>query len=491
MVDAGIVRVCKNLGSMARIPLIFVLLFTTSCASVEIRKIGSDGEVTGPEGMRFYMPRPYVAVNEPFIVGGEAYLVGGEITPDGQYVLINDVQPTEDANNRFISRFLGSTTRKIGVTSVIAVGGATPGAGTGGGTEQSTSEEANGAADESEGADGNSARVEDGDGETENTTSSDDSVEEKSGTLGLKVANDNSAFAVTPLKRYFDIVWLPDFDEQYVVQGKAGLGNASIAMQMGQGWSLQGIEASVDNGAITGLMLGLIGQGADILSTLGRAQLGLPPVAMGETTEEGEQAGSEGSDATSFSSGTPLTVKVTFVRIAAPGLYPILKPEEMAKIPSSQSAFEDRMLVPVAPMTNIAFNTYEAVIVEAALATGDSALRLHQYIDLRPGDRSVAPVSGKPEDSEQLKDPDWNAVETTIQSLVGGQYTIDRVSGEVDTEKVTIWLKQANGNPITNADDQAAAKAVMVERDAGIRQALAANAPGYQAREIDYEFPGP
>ena len=456
-------RAVMKLGFLARLSPIVLLLLTASCATVEIHRIGTDGEVIGPEGLRFYMPRPYVAVNEPFIVSGEAYLVGGEITPDGKYVLINDIKLTDGTNGRFVSRFLGTTARKISVTNVIAVDEGMKVERSG---EQSTSEGAMVKEEETE------------------TASLKKPVQEKTGTLNLKVANDNSAYAVTPMKRYIDIVWLPDFEEQYVVKGKAGLGNASIAMQLGQGWSLQGIEANVDNSSMTGRIYDLIDQGAEILSTLGRAQLGLPPVSMGG----GEQFASETPpDVTRFLGGTPLTVKVTFVRIAAPGIYPILKPEEMEKIPSDQKAFEDRILVPIAPMTNIAFNTYEAVVVEAALATGDSALRLHQYIDLRPGGGATEMGSGRgASGSTMTTDPDWKAVAEMIGNAAP-QYMIVDVSSDIDLDaKVIVKVKKDDGSTITSDTDKNTARSTI---GPVINPALKAKAPGYEDRPIDYVFP--
>jgi len=341
-----------------RTHVVGLVLLAASCASVEVRKVG---ENENPEGLRFYMPRPYVAVNEPFVVSGEAYLVGGQVSPDGRYILVDDIDQTKAKDSAFLGRFLASTGRKIEATTVVPV--PAPDAADGGprGREQ--------AAREGE---------EDGEVEVERT--------EKTGVLDLKVTNDNSAFAITPLKRYFDIVWLPDFDEQYVVRGKAGMGNASIGLQLGQGWSLQGLEATVDNSALTERVYRLIDEGSRILSTLGRASVGLPPVPGGE--QGANEPVPEG--ALRFSGGTPVTVKVTFVRVAAPGLYPILKPKELAEAKTPSAEVQRRLLVPVAPYTNIAFNTYEAVVVEAALATGDSALRLHQYVDLRPGTGTAA-----------------------------------------------------------------------------------------------------
>ncbi len=47
-----------------------------------------------------------------------------------------------------------------------------------------------------------------------------------------------------------DIVYLPDFEEQYVVSSRANLGNANFQINLGQGWSLQGFNSLSDNSAI-------------------------------------------------------------------------------------------------------------------------------------------------------------------------------------------------------------------------------------------------
>ena len=51
------------------------------CASVNVIKVKS-GEAQ-PEGVPFYMPRPYVQVFEPFVIGSKAYLVAGKLSSDG------------------------------------------------------------------------------------------------------------------------------------------------------------------------------------------------------------------------------------------------------------------------------------------------------------------------------------------------------------------------------------------------------------------------
>ena len=194
------------------------------------------------------------------------------------------------------------------------------------------------------------------------------------GVSNLKIINDNTAFATTPLRRYFDIVWLPDFEEQYVVQGKPGLGNSDITVTTGHGWSLQGLEAKIDNSALVKPLLELYSNSLKLLEQVGRTKLGVPPI------QGGAPQGKTVQDV--VPPGTQLSIKITKVRVVAPGLYPLLKPKEYAEATKLlQDKNTDRVLVPLPPLTNIAFNTYDTLVVEAARTTGDSALRIHQYVD--------------------------------------------------------------------------------------------------------------
>lgn len=334
-----------------------VLISMLGCASVSVQKLDrSTGKVVdgAAEGLRFYLPRPYVSVFEPFVISSEVFLARGELSPDSTYVLLTQV-PTglaaiinEDlAKGRQTS--MGDL--KVDATQVRVAerGGAAQAAAV------PTSPASAASSPEASKPD------------------------VKSGILNYKATNDNGAYAMTPQPRYFNILWLPDFDEQYVVSAKAGLGNAGVVIGFGQGWSLQSLDATVDNSAIVKPLLDFYSGTLGSLQKLATARIEGP---LGALTggPQSANAASQNANATSFKGGTQVTVKVTKVRIVAPGLYPILKPKEIdgVKLDKEQA---QRILAPVPPLTNIAFNTYDVVVIEAARATGDSALRMQQYVD--------------------------------------------------------------------------------------------------------------
>src|SRR4030095_13188324 len=110
------------------------------------------------------------------------------------------------------------------------------------------------------------------------------------GKASLKVTNDNAAFAVTPLKRYIDVVWLPDFDEEYVVQCSSNAGSADVSLQYGQGWSLQGLDAKTDSSAILSPLVALYSQATKLAGQLASAKLGFPMAgAQGRVETKGAE----------------------------------------------------------------------------------------------------------------------------------------------------------------------------------------------------------
>lgn len=340
--------------------LLAAALLLAGCAQVLVNKVDrATGQVVpnSAEGLRFYLPRPYVSVFEPFIVASEVYLARGEMSPDSAHVLLTEVPKgladivVEGGQAQGMGRLLSIDAARVQVAPA-PTGGA-----------QSAAAPAAAASAPAPAA----------------SAASTAAPTIAGGVLNYKATNDNAAFAVTPQPRYFNILWLPDFDEQYVVSAKAGLGNAGVVLGFGQGWSLQGLEATVDNSAIAKPLLDFYSGTLGALQKLATARIEAPLAAL--TGAGGAGAQSAAANATTFAGGTPVTLKVTRVRIVAPGLYPVLKPGEARDV-KLDAAQARRILAPVPPLTHIAFNTYDVIVIEAARGTGDSALRIQQYVDV-------------------------------------------------------------------------------------------------------------
>jgi hypothetical protein len=417
------------------------MLICLGCASVRVEKVG---DPDGQPGVRFYRPRPYVAVFEPFIVGSEVHIAQGRLSSDGSWVVLTGLAEDEDLGGRLLSR-AGDGSLRFPAHEVLAVSGGAQG------DEEETPGEEEAATEEEAGGEEEEAGE-----ELIPAPQPQDAVAPGGGISNLKVRNDPDAFSLTPLRRYFDIVWLPDFEEDYVVRGRAGFGNAAIDVGLGQGWSLQGLDASSDNSSIVGPILGLYQSSMKMLETLGKAKLGLPPGIAGgaQGVEERSFAGEV------FDAGTPVTVKLTFVRIVAPGIYPVLKRTEIEALDVAvmEQLFGDRLLVPIYPYTRIAFHTYEVAVIEAAQPTGDSPFRLHQYLDrVGEGGRGRDAVGGGAGASLETR---AEQAERDLEAVLGGSgedgWTVELA---LDRQMVTARL-EARGTP---AHDQERARQIVTQ----------------------------
>lgn len=407
-------------------------LLCAGCASVNVTKVTPSTGIAvagAAEGIRYYMPRPYISVHEPFIVASEVHLANGEISPDGQYVLITGVAksltsifdglPVDEK-----SKGMGQMAIRASEVRAVAPPATNPMGG------QQSAVDGDRPADPPKSTASAPAAASSAPTQTASAPASPASAPapvKDSGILNYKVSNDNAAYAVTPQPRYYSILWLPDFDEQYAVTAKAGLGNAGVTINTGQGWSLQGLDAKVDNSAIAGPLLDFYKSTLGALSKVATAKIGgLAGAIGGQQSALGGDTGPTAKD--TFSGGTKVTLKVTKVRVVAPGLYPILKPGEVkdidAAITSAGADASKRILRPAPPLTNIAFNTYDVVVIEAARSTGDSALKINQYVD-----SGNAPVFSLPADKPTDKEAD-----STSESLKAPELAINKALKTLTTK---------------------------------------------------------
>jgi len=147
----------------------------------------------------------------------------------------------------------------------------------------------------------------------------------------------------------------------------------------------------VDNDELNKRIFSLMDDAQKFLSAAARTAVGIPPIPGGP------QAGELRPADQVFEGGTPVSVKVTLVRVVAPGLYKVLKPKELEKFDAEKAAsidpdYNNRTLVPIAPLTDIAFNTYEVMVFEAAPMAGDSPLRIHQTVDVLMGNGTTGRI---------------------------------------------------------------------------------------------------
>ena len=159
----------------------------------------------------------------------------------------------------------------------------------------------------------------------------------KTGQNQQSSTNNNFAFAYQPLRGNFDLVYMPDFEEQYAVDSFAGLGNANFQVNLGQGWSLQGYNSLTDNSEINKRIFDLIDTSAQLAKSAASAELGqvFPLLQQAAKSIGGPGAsaitpqGEGGAKQNAPPSGTPVSMKIVMLHYAAKGLYPVIKPREL------------------------------------------------------------------------------------------------------------------------------------------------------------------
>jgi hypothetical protein len=311
------------------VTILAAAMLPPGCASVSIRKVPTPTQydqwsdqrqerADALEGVRFYMPRPFIRVKEPFIIGADVYLAQAVVSDDATTALITSITPLNERRDGGPlltpppEEALRIPLRRIAWRQA--------------GAETSPAESAESAAPDTDSAVDTSMPA----------AIALPDAPESSGRTTRSVGIDNSAWARTPMEGPFEIVFLPDFEEQYAVTGAGNLGDARVHVDIGQGWSLQGLDARTDNRALNQRIFDLIDTATKMGLAAARAALAAAaPGTMPGTTLLPESIGAESTPphadslaATSAAPGTPVVLKITLLRRAAVGLYPLLKPRE-------------------------------------------------------------------------------------------------------------------------------------------------------------------
>ena len=308
---------------LPNVALIVVLLVVAACSTVTVEKVPTPSQYVvwtdrmqaaadDMEGLRFYLPRPFLNVFESFPVRTDIYLAEGVVSADGRFVIIRHMWD-ENGNSKFppgLYEGLAIESKAISTSSNIQAQGGT-------GDEEPKAE-----ADDDQAAATLPGIV------PQPTAPSPQTTDASTGQDRRGVSNDNSAYAYQPMRGNMDLVYLPDFDEQYVVSSSAGLGDAEFQINLGQGWSLQGFNSLADNSRLNDRIFDIIDSASQIAKSNAFAAARLPPVPapLPGTTAIAPQSGTEDS---TFVAGTPVSLKIVIVHYAAKGLYPIIKPREL------------------------------------------------------------------------------------------------------------------------------------------------------------------
>lgn len=387
------------------------LLILTSCASVSVRKVpaattyinwtdADQRRADALEGVRFYMPRPYVRVKQPFIVAADVYLAHAIVASDGRVALLTSITSLDPAAPQppSIPSDLARSIplRSIPLSAIAARASTPPAPASGGDIALGISDELDPQLD---GALNNPQLAAAAKSAVELLTApvpapADPASTPTTGREHRRVAVDNTALARTPLDGPFDILYLPDFDEQYVVSSSAKLGDTAVALDLGQGWSLQSLDSLADNRAINQRIyallddasrLGLAAARAAIMGPLPNIALSADPTNTDPTSADSGPAAHVAIPATPAhdappAPGSPLLLRITVLHTVAPGLYPVIKPRELAAANPRPGTFTlslatgstaptpapapHHATTPIYPYAHLSFNTVQTLVIE-------------------------------------------------------------------------------------------------------------------------------
>ncbi len=333
----------------------------TGCANVLPRKVPvasqyenwtdqMQADADAMPGVRYYMARPYVVVHRPFPLHAESFLVDGVATPDGQHIrLTGDLSAEKFAPLRHAVDASGAlSTRAIFDTTKAAKSAPQPQSATVGGLAGSVPTP-------------NAA-----------STDADDSASDrqaappkKTGITSLHVGTELNAVGHFPLRDFIDLVYLPDFEEQYVIAPDGGLGVVDIGLTQGPGGVLMALGLQADNSAVTAPLVdaysGLLKAGTIAAKAAINSAMGLP-IPQSSTVAAPALDASMAARDIGDAPQTVVTLKVTVVKFAAPGLYPVLKPAEFNDLKPDPN--DPSSVLPQYPYASVAYKHFQTIVVE-------------------------------------------------------------------------------------------------------------------------------
>jgi hypothetical protein len=382
-------------------------LLLSACATVTVKKVptptqylewtdAKQAEADAMEGLRFYLPRPYINVFESFPISTDIYFAEGTVSADGRFVVLDTIRSIDELNHEKESSEAAS--ERIGARPSkemkLNAGAAVPlplvvtqnpsseqlevapprnviapyqslslpeiidavdklpdfmkgpleellkkaAGGVGEGIGENIGEEI--AKKAAELLKERLAAMFPGKSkEADKKEAQGDAEKPKSGINARAVTNDPNAFSYQPLRGNYDLLYLPDFEEQYVASSTSDGGNADMKLSLGQSWSLQGFNSVADNSEITKRVYSAV----DAAVALAKNAL-VPEAAVAENATSKAsmfefmpkgilpniRALNEEEIKAFQASASKITLRIVVVHYAAKGLYPVLKPREVA-----------------------------------------------------------------------------------------------------------------------------------------------------------------
>ncbi|MBI2425330.1 MAG: hypothetical protein HYV27_21065 [Candidatus Hydrogenedentes bacterium] len=296
----------------------------SGCATVDVHRVKSDDFVT--EGFRYYLPRPYVAVKKPFPVAYYEGFVTGTIEEDkirlkpstvnekiAHFLQANAANKNSEASDWTIDASevtinIPPAPVKIQVNAMVA--------------------------------------------KSDETNTDDTKKKDEEETPKPAAAAPAPSQSTVPINELFDVLYLPDFEQQYAIDFESGLGTADQSFKLQHGWMLTEYAGKTDNSEVLASIGSFVGSMVSAATSL--AGIGAGAVPGGDIEEppadEDPQVPMKSShapsaQATKGEKPSEAKLKVILVWNALPGTYPVLKPGEIDEINTTQLG-GNQLLVP-------------------------------------------------------------------------------------------------------------------------------------------------
>lgn len=274
--------------------LALMALTVAGCANIDPIPITDDNRFTAT-GIRYFESRPFVVVNKPFPLASETALVDARISADGKTILISSQLEEPFLHFAEDGALSAAGTLMLPDTLVRQPDGTV-------------------------GADAQGDEVDSSVPDDANSTAG-----KKTGTSSLTLTTDNTGMPIFALNEYLSMIYLPDFEREFVISTKARFGNKDIEMVRGPGGVLLGLNAQVDNSAILRPLMEAYGK----VVSAGTSAL-LAAVSPGGAATALAQGGAVDPQVARELRDQRMTLRLHLVKFAAVGVYPVVKPSEVS-----------------------------------------------------------------------------------------------------------------------------------------------------------------
>jgi hypothetical protein len=319
-------------STLLRTMLVAALVTLSSCANIN-PKLATNAD----PGLRYYLTRPFVAVKQPYPVESSAYLVTGVVSADGKWVSLTAIP--EALASRAPSALVSAG--RLSASSILIAKSRSETDGFAHGADKTPEEPK---PDET-------AKPETAEEPAEPPT-------KLMGTANITVTTDLTALARFELSKTISLVFLPDYDREFVIDTRHKLGTTRVTLNLGPGATLLGMSGEVDNSVV---MMALLDSMKTLLTGGTDRLLGL---VTGAATAPAEAEAEAHGAARAFKelAGQTVTLRAHLVKFAAIGVYPIVKPSEVASYRAANSNGR-KFLLPVAGY-QIPYDYYEVLFFE-------------------------------------------------------------------------------------------------------------------------------